>query len=52
MRGFRPNEHYVRELQRFGALPQNLSEEDPIDVYAVDQAYWQSFWYRPPKQVR
>jgi hypothetical protein len=47
MPGFRPNPAYVREMQRFGALPQTLGEHTPIDVYATDEAYWQSFWYRP-----
>jgi hypothetical protein len=52
MRGFRPNEHYVREMQRFGAIPRNLGNEDPIDAYAIDQAYWKSFWYRPQRPLR
>jgi hypothetical protein len=47
MPGFRPNEHYVREMQRFEMLPKGLRPEDPIDVYATDRAYWKSFWYRP-----
>ncbi len=48
MAGFRPNEHYIREMQRFGALPENLKDDDPVNVYATDDAYWRSFWYRPP----
>jgi len=47
MPGFRPNEHYIREMQRFGFLPEDLKPEDPIDVYAVDRAYWDSFCYQP-----
>jgi hypothetical protein len=47
MPGFRPNRHYIREMQRFGFLPKELGPEDPIDVYAVDRAYWDSFHYRP-----
>jgi hypothetical protein len=49
MPGFRPNEHYIREMQRFGFLPKNLGPNDPIDVYAVDRAYWDSFLYRPAR---
>jgi len=45
MPGFRPNQHYIREMQRFGFLPQDLGPGDPIDVYAVDRAYWDSFNY-------
>jgi hypothetical protein len=45
--GFHPNEHYVREMQRFGILPADLDARAPIDVYATDQAYWRSFWHLP-----
>lgn len=48
MPGFRPNEHYIREMQRFGILPEDLGPNDPVDCYAVDRAYWDSFIYRPP----
>jgi hypothetical protein len=47
MPGYRPNEHYTREMQRFGALKSNLGPNDPIDVYQTDENYWRSFWYRP-----
>ena len=47
MPGFRPNEHYIREMQRFGILPAELKPTDPIDVYATDRAYWRSFDFRP-----
>jgi mono/diheme cytochrome c family protein len=48
MPGFKPNGHYVREMQRFGVLPAAFDlATDPIDVYATDQAYWQSMWHRP-----
>ena len=50
MPGFRPNRHYCREMQRYGVLPTVLAADDPIDVYATDQAYWKSFWYQPPKR--
>ncbi len=45
MAGFRPNEHYIREMQRFGILPRDLPANTTIDVYATDEAYWRSFWY-------
>jgi len=45
---FRPNEHYVREMQRYGVLPADFDlAKDPINVYEVDQAYWRSFWHQP-----
>jgi hypothetical protein len=50
MPGFRPNEHYVRELKRFGVLPASFDPaRDPVDVYATDEAYPRSFWHRPGK---
>jgi hypothetical protein len=49
MPGFRPNIYYIREMQRFGFLPQDLKPDDPVDVYATDQAYWNSFWWLPDK---
>ncbi len=48
MPGFRPPAMYVREMQRFGILPQEFSQDDLIDIHATDQAYWQSLWWRPP----
>ena len=45
MPGFRPNQHYLREMQRFGFLPRDLGPDDPVDCYAVDRAYWDSFVY-------
>ena len=47
MPGFQPNEHYIREMKRFGILPVNLAPSEPVDPYATDLAYWQTFWYRP-----
>jgi len=47
MPGFRPNEHYFREMQHFGIIPETQTLNDPIDVYATDQAFWASAWPRP-----
>ncbi len=52
MPGFRPNEHYIREMQRFGFLPADLKPDDPIDVYAVDRAYWDSFLHTPSSETK
>jgi hypothetical protein len=44
---FRPDPNYVREMKRCGILPESLdARQDPLDCYAVDRAYWQSFWHR------
>jgi len=45
---FQPNRQYVREMKRFGILPAGFNlPRDPLDVFATDQQYWQSLWYRP-----
>jgi len=46
MPGFRPRREYVEEMQRYGILPPGLPPGAPIDVYATDRAYWDSFRYR------
>jgi len=48
--GFRPGRPYLREMKRYGILPEDLGPGDPVDPYATDRAYWKSFWYRPPIQ--
>lgn len=50
MPGFRPPPQYVREMKRYGILPDDLPPDAPLDIYAVDRAYWQSLWHRPPTQ--
>lgn len=46
--GFQPNRQYVREMQRFGVLPEEAaSTAGPLDVFATDQAYWRALWYDP-----
>ncbi len=47
MPGFRPNQHYIREMQRFGALRADLEPEGSVDGYKTDETYWRSFWHRP-----
>jgi hypothetical protein len=47
MPGFRPNEHYIREMKNYGILPKELSDETPVDVYKTDEEYWRSHWYIP-----
>jgi hypothetical protein len=48
MPGFRPPEPYLREMRRYGVLAEILPPGRPADPYALDRAYWESFWYRPP----
>ena len=45
--GFRPSPYYVRQMQNYGILPAGLPPETPLDVYALDRAYWRSLWPDP-----
>lgn len=47
---FKPEPAYIREMKRYGVLPASFDpDKDKFDPYAIDQAYWQSLWYRPAK---
>ena len=46
MPDFRPRDEYIREMQRFGILSEDLGPDDPVDVYETDRRYWESFWVR------
>ena len=49
MDGFRPNDEYIREMKRYGILPETFDvNSDPVDVYELDRKYWESFWHYPP----
>ncbi|MDY0169233.1 MAG: hypothetical protein RBS80_22005 [Thermoguttaceae bacterium] len=45
--GFRPNRQYIREMVRFSVLPASFDPAGPLDVFATDEAYWQSLWLKP-----
>jgi hypothetical protein len=45
--GFRPEPEYVREMKRYGILPETHQVGDPINVYETDRRYWESFWHKP-----
>ncbi|MFA5193776.1 MAG: hypothetical protein WC740_23955, partial [Verrucomicrobiia bacterium] len=45
MPGFRPRAEWVRSMQRFGILPADATPDTPIDVYATERRYWESFWW-------
>jgi len=50
---FKPNRQYVREMKRFGVLPDDFDlGRDPIDVFETDQKYWKQFWYRPQSEAK
>jgi hypothetical protein len=45
MPGFRPTASYIREMKRYGILPDSIANDAIIDVYATDRAYWRSHWW-------
>jgi len=48
MPGFKPNKHYVREMKRYGILPESFDlAKDKINVYEADKNYWKSMWHQP-----
>ena len=48
MPGFRPRPEYLREMKRYGVLPASFdADKDPVDCYAIDRLYWDSFIYKP-----
>ena len=52
MRDFRPGPEYLREMKRYGILPEHHRGGGPINVYDTDRRYWESFWHRPePKSL-
>jgi hypothetical protein len=48
MPGFKPHEYYVREMIRYGILPETFKAgHDPFDPYATDRNYFESLWHHP-----
>ena len=47
MPGFQPRPQYLREMKRYGVLPDDHPEDRAVDPYQLDREYWTSLWYRP-----
>ena len=43
---FQVNHQYIREMARFGILPENAHAMD-VDPYETDQRYWEMFHNKP-----
>jgi len=53
MPGFKPRPGYIREMKRYGIIPEALDPaKDPVNCYEVDRRYWESLWYYPPGAKR
>jgi hypothetical protein len=47
MPNFRPPEAYIREMKRYGVLPESHELDEPINVYETDLKYWESLYPKP-----
>ena len=47
MPNFHPPEAYIREMKRYGVLPESHELDEPIDVYETDMKYWESLYPEP-----
>ena len=48
-RRFKPNRQYIRELKKYGVLPESFDHAgERIDIFEMDRKYWKSLWYKPP----
>ncbi len=48
MTHFKPRPDWVREMKRYGVLPECVRPDEVTDVYAVEKDYWKSLWHQPP----
>jgi hypothetical protein len=51
MPGYVPRPDWVRELKRYGVLAASANPSETMDVYALEQKYWESLWYRPTQSA-
>jgi mono/diheme cytochrome c family protein len=48
MPGFQPRAEYIREMKRFGILPESFDmAKENVDPYETDRRYWRSLWHKP-----
>ncbi|MDR3228965.1 MAG: hypothetical protein LBT53_06100 [Puniceicoccales bacterium] len=51
MPGFLPRPQYIRELKKYGIVPATQSPSTPVNVYDLEQKYWQSLWHLPANKT-
>jgi hypothetical protein len=53
MPGFKPRKAYIREMKRYGVLDASFDlDKHNVDVYKLDEYYWQHLWYYPEGKKR
>ena len=50
MPGFRPNNDYIREMQKYGFVKKDLAPDELFDYYRAEREYFDSFYYDPAIQ--
>ena len=48
MPNFRPRADWVREMKRYGVLPECAKPEEVTEPYSIERDYWKSLWHQPP----
>ncbi|MDR0338139.1 MAG: hypothetical protein LBI18_13720 [Planctomycetaceae bacterium] len=47
MSNFRPNNDYIREMQKYGFIKKDLAPNETFDYYRVEKEYFDSWYYDP-----
>ncbi|MCL2710244.1 MAG: hypothetical protein FWE95_05130 [Planctomycetaceae bacterium] len=47
MPGFRPNDDYIREMQKYGFVKKDLGPTELFDFYQAEQEYFDSWYFDP-----
>jgi hypothetical protein len=47
MPGFRPNNDYIREMQKYGFVKKDLTPDETFDYYRTEKEYFDSWYYEP-----
>ncbi|GHT35923.1 hypothetical protein FACS189427_06400 [Planctomycetales bacterium] len=47
MPGFRPNDDYIREMQKYGFVKKDLGANETFDFYKAEKEYFDSWYYDP-----
>ncbi|MDR2117888.1 MAG: hypothetical protein LBP87_16045 [Planctomycetaceae bacterium] len=47
MPGFRPNNDYIREMQKYGFVKKDLAPDETFDYYRAEKEYFDSWYYDP-----
>jgi hypothetical protein len=50
MPGFRPNNDYIREMQKYGFIKKDLKPDETFDYYKIEKEYFDSWYYDPKIQ--